>query len=116
MLLGGFGTPILFVISFFFIVIGILWVLLPFSMFGIKAKLDEQTKVLQRIDERLHLLQRALRQKAADRSARGDTDEPSTLETEEFDAPEKTLNAESAGNREDEENNPVPHHRWQRPE
>lgn len=57
LLFDGVGGPVLLLLSLFVVVTAVLWLLLPFSIFGIKAKLDEQLRVLRRIDaglERLH--------------------------------------------------------------
>lgn len=59
LLFDGMGSPVLLLLSLFIAVTAVLWVLLPFSIFGIKARLDEQLRVLRRIDARLERLQDA---------------------------------------------------------
>jgi len=59
LLFDGMGGPVLLLLSLFVAITAVLWVLLPFSIFGIKARLDEQLRVLRRIDARLERLQDA---------------------------------------------------------
>jgi hypothetical protein len=47
--LGAFGV----VLIIFAILLGILWIILPFAIFGIKDKLDKQIRLLQEIKDRL---------------------------------------------------------------
>lgn len=57
--LDGFGVPVLSLLLLFLAVTVLLWLLLPFSIFGIKSKLDEQLRVLRSLDARLERLERS---------------------------------------------------------
>lgn len=59
LLLDGLGVPVLSLLFLFFAVTALLWLLLPFSIFGIKARLDEQLRVLRSLDARLERLERS---------------------------------------------------------
>jgi hypothetical protein len=64
LLFDGVGAPALLLISIFLAVTAVLWLLLPFSIFGIKAKLDEQLRVLRSLDRNIEHLQRTLAEQA----------------------------------------------------
>lgn len=49
---GGFG----FFVAIFILVILILWVLLPFAIFGLKARLSDITTELQHTNQKLQLI------------------------------------------------------------
>jgi hypothetical protein len=59
LLLDGLGVPVLSLLFLFFAVTALLWLLLPFSIFGIKARLDEQLRVLRSLDARFERLERS---------------------------------------------------------
>jgi hypothetical protein len=52
----GLGAPVMLLMGAFFGITALLWFLLPFSVFGIKARLDEQIELLRLIDRRLTAL------------------------------------------------------------
>lgn len=56
------GGLLLIVAIVFAILLGILWFLLPFAIFGTKPKLDELKQELVRVNENLQLLIGELRQ------------------------------------------------------
>jgi hypothetical protein len=59
LLLDGLGVPVLSLLFLFFGVTAVLWLLLPFSIFGIKSRLDEQLRVLRSLDARFERLERS---------------------------------------------------------
>ncbi|MEJ2566113.1 MAG: hypothetical protein P8164_06745 [Gammaproteobacteria bacterium] len=69
---GGFG----FVIAIFILVILILWVLLPFAIFGLKARLNDIKTELQHTNQKLQLIANELnaRQSNASGSNKGNSD------------------------------------------
>ena len=101
-LLDGLGVPVLSLLFLFFGVTAVLWLLLPFSIFGIKSKLEEQLRVLRSMDARLERLER-LRQTRTTRRARpqppsGGRDEVETAHPVPGDDPhEAVLNDEIPG-------------------
>ena len=66
---------------FFFAVTALLWLLLPFSIFGIKAKLDEQIRVLRSLDERMKVLHLALVELSKERDNSRNSERPDLPES-----------------------------------
>jgi len=57
---GGLGAPMMLLAGAFFGITALLWFLLPFSVFGIKARLDQEIELLVRIEEQLKSLNRRI--------------------------------------------------------
>ena len=114
-LFSGLASPVLLVMFFFFAVTALLWLLLPFSIFGIKAKLDEQIRVLRSLDERMKVLHLALVELSKERDNSRNSERPEEPGQE----PENQLDNPVK----DELNHPSPAEtrnqgvtgRWQRP-
>ena len=57
---GGLGAPMMLLLGAFVGITALLWFLLPFSVFGIKARLDQEIELLARIEQQLKSLNRTL--------------------------------------------------------
>ncbi len=119
LLFDGVGAPVLLLISVFLAVTAVLWLLLPFSIFGIKAKLDEQLKVLRSLDRNIERLQQTLAEQAG-RAAPPETPVPPDNATEAT-PPRNDLPREEKGE-EDAGESPISapprrgsEERWQKP-
>ncbi len=109
---GGLGAPMMLLVGAFFGITALLWFLLPFSVFGIKARLDQQIELLARIEEQLKSLNRRIASMAPDApiaQEHGNT-EPATPDS----APPDASPAPS-GDQYDPLPAPPRENRWQRP-
>lgn len=119
LLLDGLGIPFLSLLFLFFGLTAVLWLLLPFSIFGIKSKLDEQLQVLRSMNARLERLER-LQQTRTTHPARPNassagTAEPETAHPPPGDDPHQAVSNDQIP---DSADPPVPDDgdmRWQKP-
>jgi hypothetical protein len=110
---GGLGAPMMLLAGAFVGITALLWFLLPFSVFGIKARLDQEIDLLARIEQQLKSLNRAVNNMTLLRpESGGKSDTPFTTQAGE--PPEEPL---VPPGREDDSFTAQPSEdRWQRPE
>ncbi len=117
-LFGGIGAPFLSLMAIFFGITAVLWFLLPFSIFGIKSRLDEQIRLLRILDERLRQSQSTtVKTSTGQQELPGDPIAPAPTETE-TDGPPSTPEPEP---QDDDRAVPQPENfahkgRWQKPD
>jgi len=112
----GLGAPVMLLMGAFFGITALLWFLLPFSVFGIKARLDEQIELLRLIDRRLTALNQArtaVRNEASEPEPAVSAESETAAELSRSANPVPTL---SDSVRPAAPNGPPAEDRWQRPD
>lgn len=111
----GLTAPMWLPIMAFFALTAVLWLLLPFLIFGMKTKLDEQLRVLRRLDDHLERLRRTLEESTLKRPE--PAPEPGRIEPaaeEPSMPPEKSGQTEVQTAAEPLKSDTGPEERWQR--
>ena len=109
---GGLGAPVMLLAGAFFGITALLWFLLPFSVFGIKARLDQEIELLARIEEQLKSLNRRIGTTASHAPI---APEPGETEPATPDSAITEASAAPRGDQCDTVSAPPRETRWQRP-
>lgn len=107
----GLGTPVMLLLGAFVGITALLWFLLPFSVFGIKARLDQQIAILRLIERHLSSLDQTVK---GMQSAASDAEPSATAEALEPQEPTGPEPVTTGVTDRPEPRNPALDERWQR--